>query len=130
MGVIFRKLYWGFLCILLLLVYQNCGPMNANQSSSGGLSLGSNRVTFAMIQVTISNHCIRCHQRETSSNSFVSLATYDDMIAAGIIVPGSANSSDFFNVIDDGKMPVSGRIPQEEIDNIRVWIDTGARGPE
>ena len=124
-GVNIQKIKWAFLCFLMLFIYQNCGSIDANTDDFGGATLGSNRVTFAMIQVIMNNNCVSCHQLPTSSNGNIALTTYNE-ITGNLVVPGSAYQSKLYQGVESGDRPANRSLLQTDIDRIQVWIDTGA----
>lgn len=73
---------------------------------------------FSSIRSTIlMPRCARCH----------SLVESRKLLLEKWVVPGSALSSDLFEVIDGGSMPPYGnKLLDEEVEAIRLWIDAGA----
>jgi len=74
--------------------------------------------------------CQQCHGAGRAEVG-LSLASYADAIAGSsngpVIVPGSADTSYLFELIDTGQMPWgSPKLPDSEIQSIRDWIDAGA----
>ena len=74
-------------------------------------------VTFRDINVTfIKNKCAGCH-----SNSFIGdYRTEKGFLEA--IDPGNPQRSKAYIRVDNGSMPPSGRLPQEEIDLLEQYI--------
>jgi len=79
------------------------------------------------------NHCIACHNQNRTEGD-LNLANYSALMqgssSGDVIEPGSAEDSFLFQLITHGEspeMPPSGqKIPAEDIETIRKWINDGA----
>ena len=82
------------------------------------------------IQPIFDNNCGGCHL-ENSSSGGLSLISYDNLMSSGSVVPGNHQESDLYDRItrpesDQGDMPPTGSLTQNQINLIANWIDEGA----
>ena len=85
------------------------------------------------IQPIFDNHCGNCHLGNSSGG--LNLSNYDNLMSSDVVVPGSHIQSELYDRItrpesDQGDMPPSGSLSQEDIDLIAQWIDEGALSEE
>ena len=80
-------------------------------------------------------HCLSCHNKEEKKGE-LSLATAQDLLDGGYIVPGDVESSGVFELLvpEPGEprpaMPKTGKpLTQKEIDTLRRWVAAGAPWP-
>jgi hypothetical protein len=82
--------------------------------------------------------CLECHQNSTASGN-LKLVSHADMIEGGdsgpVLEPGDVEGSLLFERILDGEMPPelkgkSQKLPDDEIDVIKRWIEAGAAWPD
>jgi len=76
-------------------------------------------------------HCNTCHGGSASMGGYGDSDDVASMVLKGMIVPGDADASEFFQRANQTSqpMPTSGRRPDDEVSLIRDWINTGiARG--
>ena len=81
------------------------------------------------IQPIFDENCGNCHLGNSSGG--LNLSNYHNLILGDIVVPGNHETSDLYDRItrsesDQGDMPPSGSLSQEEINLIAQWIDEGA----
>ena len=90
----------------------------------------------ADIKPILKSRCYECHSEERKKEKagyvFDNVKRFAKDIGKNMTIePGSPNDSHFFEVLNDenmkNHMPPKGRIPQPELDKIRIWIAEGAR---
>lgn len=76
----------------------------------------------------INSNCAQsgCHDAGTAEKGLI-LTDYANIMATSEIEPGKPSSGDFFEEINKGKMPPSGKLSQDLIDKINKWILQGAK---
>ncbi len=85
------------------------------------------------IDAIFRNRCNSCHNTDTAKGGLV-LETYGAMMQGGgsgeVIEPGDADNSWLFLLVSHEESPQmppnSPRIPDEELETLRAWIDAGA----
>ena len=83
-------------------------------------------VDFARdIQPIIEKSCLGCH----GAGSHLELTSRQGAVRQQAIVPGDPDKSSFYRSVRDGAMPPGGKLPQEQIDLIRRWIQQDAPWP-
>jgi hypothetical protein len=74
-------------------------------------------------------HCGRCHVQGKRGD--FSMANYASLMEGGptgpCIIPGQPSESMLVEQIESGEMPPRGSVPEEEIAQIRRWIEQGAK---
>ena len=92
----------------------------------------------AHVQPILESRCLYCHDRKERSGGFV-LVTREEAMKSGPsgprIIPGKGASSPLVIFISTGNhamtMPAVGmKVPSEEVDVLRRWIDAGAKWPD
>jgi hypothetical protein len=93
------------------------------------------KITFADIQKKlIDEHCIFCHEGEYASGN-VTLETYDGLMKNSgdgrppLVIPGNLEQSLFYQSIIRSENPMppgDERLPQDLVDLVKTWIETGA----
>lgn len=85
----------------------------------------STTVTFSQVnQNVFQSSCVSCHSG-SGSPAGVDLSTFDGV--SGQVVPGSPQQSKIYQEISDGKMPPTGALPQDQIQQVSDWITAGAK---
>ncbi|MEL6110254.1 MAG: DUF1553 domain-containing protein [Planctomycetota bacterium] len=102
----------------------------------GGTDSTAREIDFeADIAPILAEHCVRCHSPNNRKGD-LSLATMEDVVDGGYIVPGDADGSSLIDLISgvDGEPP---EMPQDaealstnQVTLIRRWVDEGATWPE
>src|ERR1041385_1697802 len=84
----------------------------------------------------LQQRCIACHNEKTAMSD-LRLTGRDEALRGGkrgaAIKPGQAGQSLLFQVVSHaGKltMPPGAKLPDEEIEALRAWIDKGAEWPQ
>ena len=82
------------------------------------------------IQPIFDSNCTSCHGYPNQYGDLV-LFSYDDLMNSGTVVPGDASSSSLYDRItreesENGDMPPTGSLSDEEIALIEAWINNGA----
>lgn len=85
------------------------------------------------VATLFTQHCLRCHNDETSKGDF-SLTSRVDVLDGGYVVAGSPDDSELLRLIrsDDAeeRMPKdAGRLSEEDVSAIEQWIRAGAVWP-
>lgn len=108
---------FGFLILFLLSGCQvyNSSTNDMYQYSSDGTAFGDAKVVFAM-------KCTPCH------NYY--LKTQQQLQSDGLFSPGDVYASELFtrlkgaNAGGEENMPANGQLSDDEIDKIRIWIES------
>lgn len=87
------------------------------------------------IQPIFDKRCVSCHGPNRADKQ-LRLDSYQSLMKGSqdgpVVVPGSPSASPLLSTIDgtatgSSRMPPTGpRLPDTEVQNIRIWIDTGA----
>lgn len=81
------------------------------------------------IQPLFKRSCTACHSAVVK-NVGLQVTTYKALLAGStrgsVVVPGDATASKLWQLIDAGKMPLTGPLPHAERALIRDWINAGA----
>ena len=117
-----------FLCLLQSCAKNSEEDLIVDTPLTADTSQTENFKSFASdVQPILNKHCVSCHNTQNPSGS-VNLETYNKVKI--IVVPKNSESSLLYGVISHTAgypMPPSGsKIPQQEIDIIKDWIDEGA----
>lgn len=77
--------------------------------------------TYGATVGTLDRYCSACHSWSS---------TYEDLIGAGVIIPGKPDTSPAMDYIESGRMPPSGPVPSApEKQLLYNWILAGAPKP-
>lgn len=76
------------------------------------------------VQPIFSASCMPCHAPGGGAAKY-DLTSFDKV--ATLVVPGKSGSSELFTVLDQGKMPPSGKLDPAKLAAVQKWIDEGAR---
>jgi hypothetical protein len=79
------------------------------------------------IQPLIIANCSKSGCHGESAYERFPLTTYDEIIRDGQVIPGQAHGSNLYDVILNGTMPQDGKLSNETIQLIYVWIEQGAK---
>ncbi len=83
----------------------------------------------------LQQHCVRCHQEDNRGGD-LSLATSDDLLAMGYVIPGAPDNSHVLHVVRsiDGRLPSMPKegepLSGDQIEVLRAWIEEGADWPD
>lgn len=120
--------------LMITLAFQNCSPMHYALTASSSFEnpiLDPNDENFdpsifeTAAKGVLSQRCYICHDAAASQGGFGSIENTGTMIQQGLIVPGQANASLLYQVMNNGTMPLTGRLPETELEAIRLWINIG-----
>jgi mono/diheme cytochrome c family protein len=67
--------------------------------------------------------CVSCHGAAPGSSGVNGLGDKAKLISAGYVVPKNAANSPLVRIIESGRMPPAGKLPQSEIDAVKNWIN-------
>lgn len=84
--------------------------------------------TFSSIRSQIlTRSCQSCHSAETAASLGEGnvLVTYSDVL--NYVTSGNPNISLFYTQLNSGSMPKTGKLPQQNIDAVKTWIENGAQ---
>lgn len=85
----------------------------------------STAVTFSQVnQNVFQSSCVSCHSG-SASPAGIDLSTFDGVSRQ--VVPGSPQQTKIYQEISDGKMPPTGALPQDQIQQVSDWITAGAK---
>ena len=76
------------------------------------------------VQSIITTSCLPCHAPGGQAAKY-DLTSPERL--AKLVVPGKADSSKLFQVLQSGKMPPAGKLGSAKLATIRQWIDEGAK---
>ena len=81
------------------------------------------------IQPIFNDNCGNCHLG--SSSGGLNLSDYNNLMSSDVVIPGDHQNSELYDRItrldsEQGDMPPTGSLSQEQIDLIAQWIDEGA----
>ncbi|MGL6073274.1 MAG: c-type cytochrome domain-containing protein [Fimbriiglobus sp.] len=81
----------------------------------------------------IKQHCMNCHSNDKQRGG-LNLASHAAMMQGGssgaVVVPGDPDKSRMFTLTahkEEPKMPPSGKIPDAQIELVRLWIEQGGK---
>lgn len=76
----------------------------------------------------LTNRCLTCHQPGGVGEAFVqNTLDREELVTAGLVVPGAPEKSSFYEVIDNDKMPLGrNKLNAAEKKTIYNWIKAGA----
>jgi hypothetical protein len=130
-------------CILVLALYQNCGP-GFGSNSSGLQSLGADfqqleqinaARRFEAAQVVLQNNCTACHYVGADIGP-VTFGTEAEFINAGLVTPGSISSSRLITrlrnypvEIEGRNMPPTGPLDESDYATLTSWVEGMLREP-
>jgi hypothetical protein len=97
------------------------------------LSGAERQISFSKdIQPVFEKSCWNCHSNATQLSKF-SLATREAALKGGEhgidLVPGNAEKSRLYRLaagLEKPAMPIGGKLPADDIESLRLWIDQGA----
>ena len=86
------------------------------------------------IQPIFDNNCINCHDSSNPAGG-LNLLSYNDFMPSNVIISGNHSESELYDRItrdesENGDMPPTGSLSQDDIDLIAQWIDGGALSEE
>lgn len=90
------------------------------------------------IRPLLINHCVSCHGPESQEND-LRLDSRSQVIDGSadverLVIPGQPEQSRLFQVIqyseDDSQMPPKGKLTEQQISDVKTWIEQGAVWPE
>ncbi len=122
------------LTLLLLAIFHN--GVNANSPSSDQIEFFETK-----IRPLLANNCFACHSQKAKSNGKLKaglfLDSYNGLINGGdsgsIISPGKPDQSRIVEAVlyknEDMAMPPKGKLPEDQIELMRQWIEMGAPWP-
>jgi hypothetical protein len=77
----------------------------------------------------MTKRCLACHGAAQPVTAGLDLRTLEGVMAGGaggpVVAPGNPDASRLWIMIRDGKMPVGGKLAEEEKTLIREWIEKG-----
>ena len=83
-------------------------------------------VSFAKdVQSIVTANCLPCHSGAKDAAAKSNWTTYDGVMAD--VVAGNPDSSKFYQMLRDGKMPPSGKLDSTKLATIQRWINEGAK---
>lgn len=111
------------ICILFALVsLNNCGYVGGSPNDVATASDSS----FANLKTSVfESKCVECHSGSAPSGGY-DLSSYEGIMSGGRVVPYQPSQSVLVQRLEDGSMPPTGRLSEQEILTIRDWIQEGA----
>ncbi len=122
-------------CSILVALYFASGRVGAFEEET---RLTPEQVQFfeAKIRPVLIEHCYRCHSVDGQSvRGGLVVDNRDALLAGGesgpAVVPGDLQESVLWHAINyrDYRMPPSGRLPSNVIEDFKTWIEMGAPDP-
>ncbi len=78
-------------------------------------------------QAVLKDRCFSCHGESGANEGGFNYALNRKRMVRELIVPGSSNDSKLFQRVVKGEMPPDGdKLPQDEIDTLKKWIEADA----
>ena len=77
------------------------------------------------VQSIVTANCLPCHSGAKDAAAKSNWTTYDCVMAD--VVAGNPDSSKFYQMLRDGKMPPSGKLDSTKLATIQRWINEGAK---
>lgn len=78
-------------------------------------------------QGILKNRCYACHGEGGSNEGGFNYVLNRKRLARELVVPGSPDESKLFERVSKGEMPPDGdRVPKDEVETLKKWIDAGA----
>lgn len=74
--------------------------------------------------------CSGCHHAGSSGASHVELTSREELLERGVVTPGNPDKSSLFKAIRNGSMPPGAKLPADQVDVIKRWIEQGAVWPD
>ncbi len=109
--------------MFVALVLIGCGSQPAASKADPPAASG---VSFAKdIRSIVSASCLPCHSGAKDAAAKSNWTTYDGVMAD--VVAGNPDSSKFYQMLRDGKMPPSGKLDSTKLATIQRWINEGAK---
>ncbi|MES2767931.1 MAG: hypothetical protein V4596_02195 [Bdellovibrionota bacterium] len=111
--------------ILGILVLAGCNEQLIKQQHKSPENLEA--VSFRDINQMIIQpfRCTECHG-DSGAPKGISLTSFAAVMASATVDLDNPTASKLFTALDSGMMPGNGRISQEQIDLVRLWIEQGA----
>ncbi len=114
----------------LVLAVGIAGPLEAQPASRPKVDFQKD------VAPILRRHCLSCHNKEEQKGE-LSMATPEDLLDGGYVVPGDVDSSAVFELLVAAPgeprpaMPKTGKpLTQKEIDTLRRWVAAGAPWPK
>ena len=83
-------------------------------------------VSFAKdVQSIVTANCLPCHSGAKDAAAKSNWTTYDGVMAD--VVAGNPDSSKFYQILRDGKMPPAGKLDSAKLATVYKWISEGAK---
>ncbi len=83
--------------------------------------------SFAALQTTfVQAQCATCHGG-TSPAAGIDLSNYESLMASGAVKKGNSAVSSFYTSISSNRMPPGKELSPEIIEDVRRWIEDGAK---
>ncbi len=84
-------------------------------------------VSEAAVQV-IEARCLGCHNSALKSGGII-LSDQASALATGAFLPGKPDASKLIRMVQTGKMPPTGKLPDAEINSLVRWVAAGGSWP-
>ena len=124
--------------VLLSLIVCACGLVQERPVLADTNSEGSSEEFVARVGPLLERHCLRCHGREKAAGG-LRLDSAEHFHRGGdsgpTVVPGNSAQSELIRRLlskdEDLRMPqAAGPLSAAEVEQLRRWIDAGARWPQ
>lgn len=102
--------------------------------STSGEPMATEKITYQnIVDQIITPDCQRCHNKNKQKGGLDLTNPSKFMNKIGLIVPGDAENSSFYQAIEIDSlgfsdMPPDSPLTQDQIDLVKAWIDQGADG--
>ncbi len=118
-----------FALMSVALLFVGCGSTQTPQAKdppADATKPASVEVSFAKdIQSLVAGNCMPCHSGAKDAAAKSNWTTYEGVMAD--VVAGKPDSSKFYQMLRDGKMPPAGKLDSAKLATVHKWISEGAK---
>ncbi len=125
---IIKKSLSLFLITMIISLYQNCTPFEANVDGSS-VPVSEMNYFVGLFDKVIAPNCLTCHSG-TSPSGNTDLSTYSAIIASGKVVVGDSSTSALYTVVSNPTIPEHDGLNANQLIALSEWIEGGARENE
>ena len=116
--------------LFLSISFTGCGlakvqQVDVSSGQTGQTGTGPILLNFSNIMTDVlAPNCMNCHQGMTPAGANIDLSTYNAVLTQ--LTPGNPATSNFYNDIENGRMPIGTKLPSSIAQEVFNWIQNGA----